>query len=74
MKTAQEAQSRGDWKGAEHCLAQACDFAESNKGAMMNRVALISKQQKAETLYRAGELDRAADLSFELIQVYKGPG
>lgn len=74
MKGAQEASTRGDWVGAERSLTQACEFAAGKNTAMMNTVALISKRQLAGVLFRAGQLDRAADVSFEMIQAMKGPG
>ncbi len=65
---AAQAQQSGDLAAAERLLQQAEAFANSHSGALWRMRIRAGQGAMAKVLYRAGQLDRSAELTFEQLQ------
>jgi hypothetical protein len=62
-----------DLQAAAALFGQACEYAGGKKRSpIMKACARTAQQSMGHTLFRAGDLDRAAAMSFEELQLAKG--
>lgn len=65
---AAKARQSGDLAAAERLLQQAEAFATAQSGALWRMRIRAGQSAMAKVLYRAGQLDRSAELTFEQLQ------
>lgn len=68
LKSAKDAEGKGDLASAEHFLTEAVEYANKQKGALWAQWQQLSRQRMAEVLFKSGQLDRTASLAFEILQ------
>ena len=72
LQQAHAAENAGDFATAETFLRQALDAASQQKGMFAHMAPVALRPDLARVLYRKGDLDRAAALSFDLLQAARG--
>ncbi len=65
---ASQAEQRGDLSGAEASLAEADAFAERKGGLLRKSRLKLTKAPLARILFKRGQLERSAALTFEVLQ------
>ena len=68
LESAKDAQSHGDLASAEFHLTEAVEYAVKQKGVLWAQWQQLSRHLLAQVLFKSGQLDRTASLSFENLQ------
>ena len=68
LESAKDAVSHGDLASAELHLTEAVEYAVKQKGVLWAQWQQLSRHLLAQVLFKSGQLDRTASLSFENLQ------
>ncbi len=71
-KAAIEAEKRGDLAAAECAWRDADAFAGKQSGVLWRRRLTMTKEPQARILFKAGQLERSAALTFEVLEQSHG--
>jgi hypothetical protein len=71
-KAAFEAEKRGDLTAAECAWRDADAFAGKQSGVLWRRRLTITKEPLARVLFKAGQLERSAALTFDVLEQSHG--
>ena len=71
-KAAFDAEKRGDLTAAESAWHDADAFAGKQSGVLWRRRLTITKEPLARVLFKAGQLERSAALTFDLLEQSHG--
>jgi len=68
LKAAANAEQRGDLAAAESNLAHAEAFAQNQTGVLWRTRLTMTKAPLARILFKSGQLERCAEVTFDLLQ------